>query len=417
MRELRPEQWEGREAGVLRTLPFALLAVCLLVSFVIGDAEMHAPLWVLTVVSVATGAWMLWWTVLHPAWRDRPRLMAVYFCGLIALMAALVLIAPWYGFFTFTGYFWIVLLPQRVWPPAVVAVAAVTGTSQSGGLPDGSAESIGIYALIIAVNVVVASIIMFFAYVGEAGNQRRAQLVEELEATLRENQALQDELVARARRDGVVDERQRMARELHDTLAQGLAGIITQLEAAEQARGTGDWRRHLDAARDLARESLTAARRSVHAMRPEPLEDARLADALVTEARRWSELQGVRADVTTTGETRALPPEVEVTLLRTAQEALVNVAKHASADRVGLTLSYMEDLVTLDVRDDGVGFDIRPRYHARNGSSNGQSGGFGLAAMQQRVEGVAGTLQVESEPRAGTAISASVPAIPAGATA
>jgi signal transduction histidine kinase len=110
-------------------------------------------------------------------------------------------------------------------------------------------------------------------------------------------------------------------------------------------------------------------------------------------------------------------PEIEVALLRTAQEALANVAKHAEASRVGLTLSYMQDLVTLDVRDDGVGFDIRPRYHARNGSSNGQSGGFGLAAMQQRVEGVAGTLQVESEPRAGTAISASVPAIPAGATA
>src|SRR5690348_6563968 len=194
MKGLRPEQWEEREAGVLRTLPFALLAVCLLVSFVIGDAETHAPLWVLTVLSVVTAAWMLWWTVLHPAWRERPRLMAVYFCGLIALMAALVLVAPWYGFFTFTGYFWVVLLPQRAWPPAVVAVAAVTGTSQSGGLPDGSGESIGIYALIIAVNVVVAGIIMFFAYVGEEGNQRRAQLVEELEASLRENQALQDEL-------------------------------------------------------------------------------------------------------------------------------------------------------------------------------------------------------------------------------
>jgi signal transduction histidine kinase len=76
----------------------------------------------------------------------------------------------------------------------------------------------------------------------------------------------------------------------------------------------------------------------------------------------------------------------------------------------------MEDLVTLDVRDDGVGFELRPSYRPRNGSSaNGQSGGFGLAAMQQRVEGVAGTLQVESEPEAGTAISASVPAIPAGA--
>ena len=192
-------------------------------------------------------------------------------------------------------------------------------------------------------------------------------------------------------------------RQLHDTLAQGLAGIITQLEAAEQARDDGDWRRHVDAARDLARESLTAARRSVHAMRPEPLEDARLADALAAEARRWSELQGVRADVTTTGETRSLPPDVEVTLLRAAQEALANVAKHAAAERVGLTLSYMDDVVTLDVRDDGIGFHV-------NGYSEGHDdGGFGLLGMRQRVGLIHGTLAIESEPGGGTAISVSVP--------
>ena len=400
----RFEGWEQREAGVLGTLPFVLLAICLAVSFLIGEADTNGPLWVLTALSVATAAWMLWWTVLHRDWRDRPRLMVVYFAGLIPLMAALVIIAPWYGFFTFTGYFSVVLLPERVWPVGVAAVALVTATSQNGGLPDGSAGSIVIYALIIIVNVGVASAIMFFAYVGEQGHQRRAQLVEELEATLRENEALQEQLVARAREDGVVDERQRMARELHDTLAQGLAGIITQLEAAEPARDDGDWRRHVDAARDLARESLTAARRSVHAMRPEPLEDARLADALAAEARRWSELQGVRADVTTTGETRSLPPDVEVTLLRAAQEALANVAKHAAAERVGLTLSYMDDVVTLDVRDDGIGFHV-------NGYSEGHDdGGFGLLGMRQRVGLIHGTLAIESEPGGGTAISVSVPA-------
>jgi len=92
-------------------------------------------------------------------------------------------------------------------------------------------------------------------------------------------------------------------------------------------------------------------------------------------------------------------PEVEVALLRMAQEALANVAKHASASRVGLTLSYMEDVVTLDVRDDGVGFDLkRP------------SSGFGLSAMRHRVHRLSGALFVESEPGGGTAISARVPA-------
>ena len=101
-----------------------------------------------------------------------------------------------------------------------------------------------------------------------------------------------------------------------------------------------------------------------------------------------------------------MPSEIEIALLRTAQEALANVAKHAHAGRVGLTLSYMEDLVTLDVRDDGVGFATVNGSGPRRPRAEG---GFGLAAMRQRVEGVAGTLEIESEPNAGTAISAAVP--------
>jgi len=214
------------------------------------------------------------------------------------------------------------------------------------------------------------------------------------------------ELVAQAREAGVNDERQRMARELHDTLAQGLAGIITQLEAAEQAGD--DATRHLAAARQLARESLTEARRSVDALRPEPLVAARLPEAIEGEAARWSALNGVAAEVTVTGAARPLRPEIEVTLLRAAQEALANVAKHADAHRVGLTLSYMEDLVTLDVRDDGAGFAVNGAAVRANGD-----GGFGLIAMRERVEELAGHLEVESEPGAGTALSISVPAIPA----
>ncbi len=100
--------------------------------------------------------------------------------------------------------------------------------------------------------------------------------------------------------------------------------------------------------------------------------------------------------VNAAGTPRTVHPEVEVTLLRAAQEALANVARHARATRVGLTLSYMEDLVTLDVRDDGVGFEPSRT-------------GFGLTGMRQRVQGVGGRLAVESAPGEGTAISASVP--------
>jgi signal transduction histidine kinase len=412
MKAPRLEEWEGREAGVIGAMPYVLLGICVAVTLIVQSPDLNGPVGVVVALSAVTAAWMLWWTALHPAWRDRSNLMKAYFVGLVALMAALVVLAPWYGFFTFTGYFVIVLLPGLWRPFGVLAVAAVTATSQNGGLPAGDAGSIAIYALIVLVNVAVAGAIMFFAYVGERNHERRAQLVDELtevnarlETTLRENSELQDELVTRAREAGITDERQRMARELHDTLAQGLAGIITQLEAAEQARDTPAWQRHLDTARTLARDSLAEARRSVHAMRPEPLEDARLPEALAGEVRRWSELHGVRADVTTTGEARALRTEIEVTLLRAAQEALANVAKHASAERVGLTLSYMDDVVTLDVRDDGVGFVVNGHATAHAGGD----GGFGLLGMRQRVSGLDGTLAMESEPGAGTAISLSVP--------
>jgi signal transduction histidine kinase len=101
--------------------------------------------------------------------------------------------------------------------------------------------------------------------------------------------------------------------------------------------------------------------------------------------------------VTTTGIARPMPAEAELTLLRTAQEGLANVARHAQATNAWVTLSYMEQEVALDVRDDGKGFEPA------------QADGFGLVAMRQRVEGLSGTLQVESEPGAGTAISACVP--------
>jgi signal transduction histidine kinase len=185
--------------------------------------------------------------------------------------------------------------------------------------------------------------------------------------------------------------------------------------------------RRIDTAAQLARDSLSEARRSVQALRPEALAaNPRLPDALAEVAGRWSAVNGVSAAVTTTGDQIGLHAEIEVTLLRVAQEALANVAKHAAASRVGITLSYMADIVTLDVRDDGAGFRLpdpgRPAGDrgrtpagvcaAPHADGDGRSGGFGLTAMRQRVQRVAGTLAIESEPGTGTAVSASVPAIP-----
>ncbi len=215
-------------------------------------------------------------------------------------------------------------------------------------------------------------------------------------------------LVEEARRAGVLRERQRMAHEIHDTLAQGFTSIVMNLEAAEGIMPpTSDRaRHHLDQARLTARESLTEARRLVWALRPEALEKASLPEALNRLTERWSKESGLVVVVTVTGTPRPLSPDIEATLFRTAQEALANVRKHANASRVALTLSYMGDMVALDVRDDGVGFDpSRTGTEARDQTS----GGFGLKGMRERIEQAGGSLSVESAPGEGSTLAVELP--------
>ncbi|MEU1398141.1 sensor histidine kinase [Micromonospora zamorensis] len=413
----RLASWRKREANVYRVFPYGGLALGTLLALVAPAPG--SPGAVLTVaVAVAAGCWVAWFVTVHPDWHSRRRLMAVYYPGLLTFAAVLVVVSPWYGFFAWIGYIHAFpVLPRRWRVAGMVTTATLVATSQGGGLPVVLSHW-PLWLVLVLFNLLVAGSVSWFAMMAEQEDAKRRRLMAELgEAnrqlteTVQENAGLHAQLLTQAREAGVLDERQRMAREIHDTLAQGLTGIITQLEAAEQTRDrSADWRRHVDNALALARESLTEARRSVRAVRPETLETARLPDALVELGGRWSALNGVRAEVATTGTPRPLHPEIEVTLLRAAQEALANVARHAAASRVGLTLSYMTDVVTLDVRDDGTGFDVTGQPAPRE-----PGGGYGLTAMRQRVTRVGGELAVESEPGGGTAISASVPALPGGA--
>jgi signal transduction histidine kinase len=265
-----------------------------------------------------------------------------------------------------------------------------------------------LYAIVALFNIGLATAMSVVALVSDEQTSRRKKLIaelaeanEKLEAAMAENAGLHAQLLTQAREAGVLDERQRMAEEIHDTIAQGLTGIVTQLQAAE---GSPEWRRYVRTAAQLARDSLTEARQSVQALRPQVLATARLPEALGEVVRTWTAVNAVPAELTVTGTVVRLLPELEVALLRTAQEALANVAKHAGASRVGLTLSYMEDLVTLDVRDDGCGFTP-----GRVGTD-----GFGLTVMRERIGRIAGQFAVESEPGGGTAVSACVPAVLAG---
>lgn len=219
-------------------------------------------------------------------------------------------------------------------------------------------------------------------------------------------------LVEREKQAAVLDERQRLAREIHDTLAQGFTSIVMHLEAAEGAM-PGEWpavQQHLDQARRTARESLLQARRLVWALRPAILERTSLPTAVERVVARWMADTGIAARATITGMACPLPTAAEIALLRAVQEALANVRKHARAGQVAVTLSYMGDLVVLDVQDDGVGFDpaevqAPPAVDAH--------GGFGLAAMRERLEQLGGTLLVESAPGEGTTLVVEVP-VPSG---
>ena len=219
-------------------------------------------------------------------------------------------------------------------------------------------------------------------------------------------------LVEEARQVAVLRERQRMAREIHDTLAQGFTSIVMHVEAAggALAKDADKVRLHLEQIGRTSRESLAEARRLIWALHPEQLDKASLPKALQELIERWSEENGVEASAQITGVPRSLAPAVEATMLRSAQEALVNVRKHARASRVALTLSYMTNVVVLDVRDDGVGFnpeaDRKPHQLRRRA---GEMGGFGLRGMRERAERVGGKLLVDSTPGEGTTLAVELP--------
>ncbi|HEY2672343.1 MAG TPA: sensor histidine kinase [Rugosimonospora sp.] len=412
--------WEQRLDRLIRWVPYLALAVAAVLAVVatpyIGGLSLT---WTISLTGLAF-AWMFWMVTLHPDWQQRRWLMVVYFVGLLALVFALIACSPVFGYFAFAGYLHAVYaLRGRLVLVGVAATAALSALSQVGGLAVfTSGPGVVAYLVAAAFNIGIAGAMSFLAWITSAQGVRRKRMIGELaeangklETALAENAGLHAQLLTQAREAGMLDERARMAREIHDTIAQGLIGIITQLEAAGPVDDRpADGQRHLDLAMGLARQSLSEARRSVRNLQPEQLEGATLPEALTEVARHWSALHGLKAEVTTTGTVRSVHPEIEGTLVRTAQEALSNVAKHAGATRVGLTLSYMEDQVTLDVRDDGVGF-------APSGAPSGEDGGFGLKAMRQRLQRIAGLLEIESEPGGGTAISASVPAIPAGSVA
>ncbi|WP_222592436.1 sensor histidine kinase [Cellulosimicrobium sp. TH-20] len=353
----------------------------------------------------ATALWVLFGQTLPLRRRAlRPVPAGLYLVGLLALCVALMTVSDVFLVLTVAGFFQAYLLrPWQVGVLGVLATSVALNGAAMGVWADPSPDVLAEFLVIVTVQTAAIGAGILLTARSEPEERRREELVARLEAALHENAGLHAQLVVQARESGAQDERQRLAGEIHDTLAQGLAGIITQLQAAERSASARDEPdEHVTRALRLARSSLTEARRSVRALAPRELGQAHLPDALRTLAERWSRDQGVGTRVEVTGTREPLSPAIEVSLFRVAQESLTNVAKHARASRVGVTLSYTGTEVLLDVRDDGRGF------------ADGVGTGFGLTSMRQRIRGVGGQVVVQSTPGEGTSVSARVPAIALG---
>lgn len=232
-------------------------------------------------------------------------------------------------------------------------------------------------------------------------NAARQQLVDQLMASQRDLEATLEQLAESRRQAGILEERGRLARDIHDTLAQGFSSIVLLSRAAAQPGA--DAPGLLSRIERQASESLGDARDVVAALTPESLSRGDLATALERVVASAGEEGGIRATFELDGSAAGLPRAHEVALLRLAQGALANVLAHAGAGRVAVSLSTDEEGARLDVVDDGRGFDPSEVGPREDGS------GYGLRSMRERVAGLGGRLTIESAPGEGTALAVFLP--------
>jgi signal transduction histidine kinase len=351
------------------------------------------------IVALAALAAMLPWYLLV----GRPHILSsgsapsvrgtVYLAGLVVLFAAAASVDPntWYLAFALIPQGYMVTSARRAIVPAI-ALNLIGAASV--GYAEQSASGVAIAAGLAAFGIAFA--VVYSGYIVRIIEQsaERADLITQLEAT-------RAELAAVSREAGALAERQRLAADIHDTLAQGFSSILMLIQAAEAQLelSPASARSQLDLAAQTARDNLAEARSLVSGLASAQLQAGTLTDALrrITE-RSASELD-ISACFDAAGTERPLQATTEVVLLRTGQEALANVRKHASATTVAVRLCYAADRVRLEVTDDGVGFN--PAL---------VNGGYGLRGMRGRVAEAGGTVTVRSAPGEGTSVQVEVPA-------
>ncbi|MGR3276208.1 GAF domain-containing protein [Acaryochloris marina NIES-2412] len=214
-------------------------------------------------------------------------------------------------------------------------------------------------------------------------------------------------LAEQARANALTDERNRLAREIHDTLAQAFTGISLQLEAAKNilVQQPETAKSYLDQARDLTRQGLSEARRSVHALRSQALETESLVRALQKSLTQMTVNTSLHTEFQIQGTPIPLAEGLQLNLLRIGQEAITNALRHAQAQTLTLTLTFTDQQVRLCIADDGVGFDLQTMADVA---------GFGLMGIRERTARYDGQVQINSHPGAGTSIEVTLPTKPKG---
>ena len=383
----RPDAWDGGERRW--DIYFAVI--------LLGTLAIRQTFWPITVRAdlLATAAMLAmvpWYIAIgrRAMYSDRPGAWTgtVYIAGLLVLFAVAE---------TFSGsnsFILLALCPQcfmalsyRRGVVAVVAMNSVQAVIAWANRDNDLGQAIGIAVLSIAFSIAFGGWIIKII----DQSRERAQLIAQLEDTRAQ--------LAQANRDaGMLAERERLAGEIHDTIAQGFTSIIMLAQAADAVIDTDPvlTRKQLGQVVSTARENLEEARALVAGLAPALLVSATLPDALARVADQVVAELGVSVDFEICGAPRSLGTGTQVVLLRVCQEALANVRRHARARQVHVRLSYTGSVVRLEVTDDGVGFDPR------------SGGGYGLRGMRARAADIGGTFALRSAPGAGTSVSVEV---------
>lgn len=281
------------------------------------------------------------------------------------------------------------LYPQ-IWSmvPARRAAWATSAVTVAVGVVVAVMGEFGVAAISVAVGLVVAPVLGLWISKIIEQSQERARVVAELAAT-------RTELAQVSHEAGVLAERERLARDLHDTLAQGSTSVLFLLASARSAlrQDPAEAGRHLDLAERTTRENLTELRTLVAELTPAQLDGSSLPAALTRLTERLHAETGIAATTAVSGTHRELPTPCEVTLLRATQELLSNIRRHSGATTATVTLTYADDHITLRITDDGRGYDPANRPT-----------GFGLDGLRERVQRVAGELTVRTAPGAGVTV-------------